>query len=187
MNRPLPHSSRVNAAWTIVALSLLIGRGVMAQSSQSKETKVQALFLYNFGKFVDWPPKSFPKDDSPLKIVVLGDKALATALEGAIKKGRVRGRGFVIESRDDPNSARRPVSSRKVSAWRAGSSGSSVRSSRSSSSSATASCSRSSGPQGSPASALLRPRSRSGERLRAPDKFFVIVLQSVPGTGLPGA
>lgn len=39
----------------------------------ASEYEVKAAFLYNFIKFVEWPPKSLPAKDTPYVIGILGD------------------------------------------------------------------------------------------------------------------
>lgn len=45
-----------------------------AEESQPSEYELKAAFLFNFAKFVEWPPKAFAKDSSPLVVGVLGEK-----------------------------------------------------------------------------------------------------------------
>lgn len=39
--------------------------------------QVKAAFIYNFAKFVEWPPQSFPASDSPLILGVVGDDPMS--------------------------------------------------------------------------------------------------------------
>jgi hypothetical protein len=41
-----------------------------------RESLVKAAFLHKFASFVEWPAGSFPRNDSPLRIGVLGDDAV---------------------------------------------------------------------------------------------------------------
>ena len=52
----------------------------LAPAQTAAEYDVKAAFLYNFTKFVDWPPASFP-DPNSLKICVLGDDPFGGSLE----------------------------------------------------------------------------------------------------------
>jgi hypothetical protein len=49
------------------------GLRTFADASTASEYEVKAAFLYNFIKFVEWPPKAFPSQNSPLIIGILGD------------------------------------------------------------------------------------------------------------------
>jgi hypothetical protein len=54
----------------------------IAGSAETTEFPVKAAFVYNFVKFVQWPPDSFPTTgDSPISICVLGQDPLGDALE----------------------------------------------------------------------------------------------------------
>jgi len=68
-----------------LAIALLLAPGAHAQTATAPELK--AAFLYNFAKFVEWPSESMPAG-APLVVCVLGDDAVADALEETVK-GRV--------------------------------------------------------------------------------------------------
>ncbi len=48
----------------LLLASLLAVPGA-APAQTASEYDVKALFLYNFAKFVDWPPAAFPDPDKP--------------------------------------------------------------------------------------------------------------------------
>lgn len=50
-----------------------LGLRIATAAPAASEYEVKAAFLYNFIKFVEWPPKAFPNRNSPLIIGVLGD------------------------------------------------------------------------------------------------------------------
>jgi len=43
-----------------------------AQENRPPDYRVKAAFMYNFGKFVDWPDAAFASTNAPLVIGVLG-------------------------------------------------------------------------------------------------------------------
>ena len=51
-----------------------------AQTAPS-EYQIKAAFLFNFAKFVDWPPTAFPAPSSPVIIGVLGKNVFGDTLE----------------------------------------------------------------------------------------------------------
>jgi hypothetical protein len=51
-----------------------------------QEYQVKAAFLYNFGKFVEWPPRAFPERNSPLIIAVLGKDPFGEVLDPLNRK-----------------------------------------------------------------------------------------------------
>jgi len=54
--------------WLLLACAI-----VHAQNSQPTEYQIKAAFLFNFAKFVEWPPEAFGGASSPLVIGILGD------------------------------------------------------------------------------------------------------------------
>jgi hypothetical protein len=58
----------------VVFLALCIGTAThsAAQTKRSPEYLVKAGFIYNFIRFVSWPPQSFEFDSSPIRVCVLG-------------------------------------------------------------------------------------------------------------------
>jgi hypothetical protein len=57
---------------------------VTAQTKSANEYQVKAAFLYNFAKFVEWPPSAFGDPKQPLDICVYGHDPFGTALEDAL-------------------------------------------------------------------------------------------------------
>ena len=84
----------------IIALFLLVTLGgtrdTSAESKSYQEYQVKAAFLYNFGKFVEWPQGSFRDAHSPFVICVLGEDPFGNALD-AIKGKNIDGRKIVIK------------------------------------------------------------------------------------------
>ena len=69
---------------------------VPAQSNSSREYQMKAAFLFNFAQFVEWPTTSFPSDNAPLVIGILGDDPFGTYLEKNIRGERVQGHQLKI-------------------------------------------------------------------------------------------
>jgi hypothetical protein len=63
---------------------------------QVDEYQVKAAFVYNFAKFVEWPPAAFKSAQDPIVICVLGSNSFKSALEEVIKGKAVEGRTFVV-------------------------------------------------------------------------------------------
>lgn len=45
------------------------------------EYQVKAVYVYNFLKFVDWPPETFDGESDPIHVCVMGEHPLRTALK----------------------------------------------------------------------------------------------------------
>lgn len=77
-------------------LIVLFAQSVSAQSSLS-EYKVKAVFLFNFSKFVKWPPETFANESNPLVIGILGKDPFGNILEETMKGEKVNNRPLVIK------------------------------------------------------------------------------------------
>jgi hypothetical protein len=67
------------------------GRGQAAQ-----EYEVKSAFLYNFTKFVEWPPGSFKDDRDPLVIGYIGNDEFGSTIERTVSGRTVNGRQLKI-------------------------------------------------------------------------------------------
>lgn len=67
-----------------------------AQSEASTEYQLKAAFLYNFARFVDWPPEAFRDASAPLVVCIEGDDPFGNALDQTFQGKTVNGRAFVI-------------------------------------------------------------------------------------------
>jgi hypothetical protein len=63
----------------------------------AQEYQIKAAFLFNFAKFVEWPPDAFPQNNSPIVIGVLGQNVFGHYLEDTIRDKTVQNRPFVIK------------------------------------------------------------------------------------------
>jgi hypothetical protein len=79
------------------AVLLLNGTSLFAQSPDSQERQVKAVFLFNFTQFVDWPPSSFADPQSPMIIGILGDDPFGAYLEQAIQNEKINNHPLVIQ------------------------------------------------------------------------------------------
>ena len=68
-------------------LASVVGPAVAQPASN--EAEVKAAFVYNFLKFVDWPPRSLPQLDRPLRIAIVGEGAVADATASLLQGKRV--------------------------------------------------------------------------------------------------
>lgn len=70
------------------------------------EYQLKAAFLFNFAKFIDWPPVAFRNSQSPFAICVLGEDPYGRDLDETIKGQTIDNRNLVVRrvaqaSRDD--------------------------------------------------------------------------------------
>jgi hypothetical protein len=55
--------------------------GLPGQTPEPTEYQVKAAYLYNFGKFVQWPTRAAESEGDPFGICVLGENPFGTAFE----------------------------------------------------------------------------------------------------------
>jgi hypothetical protein len=67
-----------------------------AQLDRASDVQIKAAYLYQFGGFVDWPPRSFTGPDTPFVIGVIGADAIARELEQVVATRTVRGRRVLV-------------------------------------------------------------------------------------------
>jgi hypothetical protein len=77
-----------------IVLGILLSAGANAQ--EANEYQVKAAFLYNFAKFVEWPPQAFKGPADPIVIGVLGKNPFGDSLAGAVAGKTWGARGFQV-------------------------------------------------------------------------------------------
>lgn len=68
--------------------------------------ELKAAFLYNFAKFIQWPPTAFASADTPLVVGVIGHNPFGNYLN-ELQKYRVGSHPIEIEQFDDAEQARK--------------------------------------------------------------------------------
>lgn len=61
------------------------------------ESKLKAAFLFNFVKFVEWPPAAFLTTNSPLTIGILGENPFGGDLEAIVRDKTINSRAVIIK------------------------------------------------------------------------------------------
>jgi len=83
----------------VAAMTLNLAPSADAQTgdaSDSSEYLIKAGFIYNFAKFVEWPPTSFPQSDAPIVIGILGTDPFGSVLDRIVADKKIGSRGFVV-------------------------------------------------------------------------------------------
>ncbi|MGH9358491.1 MAG: YfiR family protein [Terriglobia bacterium] len=88
------------------ALSIIIAGGTSALAQHVSEYAVKAAFVYDFAKFVTWPPGVFKSAASPVRICVLGDNPFGDALAQITSGKTFNGRAFAVAYLKDVQAAR---------------------------------------------------------------------------------
>jgi hypothetical protein len=90
----------------IVTLSLIIvwcGRPTDgAAGERASEYAVKAAYLFNFARFVTWPPSAFADPSAPLMICILGIDPFGTALDAMIANETVEGHRLAARRLAEP-------------------------------------------------------------------------------------
>lgn len=90
----------------LALLSSVAQVAVSSDLSASREYQLKAAFVYNFTKFIEWPPQSFPGASDSIVVGVLGDSPFGAQLAQVVKDRRVNGRGIVVKRVDTAAEAR---------------------------------------------------------------------------------
>ena len=85
-------------AWAPVVFAAPSASSVAPDS----ERDVKAAFLYNFAKFVEWPPETFADAASPMVLCVLDDEPLGASLRATVKGEKLNERRLVVRLLRDP-------------------------------------------------------------------------------------
>ena len=81
------------------ALALFLSWGVLGFTpalAAPTPSQVEAVFLFNFSQFVEWPPKVFPDAQSAMVIGVLGSDPFGSALDEVVRDEVVNGRKLTV-------------------------------------------------------------------------------------------
>jgi hypothetical protein len=87
-----------------VACAVIAAPILYAQQSNPTEYEVKAAYLYNFGKFVEWPAKARAAEDS-FTICVLGQDPFGTTFDTTIAGESINGKKVVIKRVAKPQEA----------------------------------------------------------------------------------
>jgi hypothetical protein len=73
-----------------------------AQDAPVSEYQVKAAYLYNFAKFVEWPPGSFASPSEDFQICILGPDPIGDELRNLTRDKAVNSRQFEVRDVVDP-------------------------------------------------------------------------------------
>ena len=79
-------------ALLFLALAAAVIPECAAQDAAPSEYQIKAAFLFNFAKFIQWPPEVFATTNSPLVIGVLGQNVFGDNLERTINNKTINNR-----------------------------------------------------------------------------------------------
>ncbi len=99
-SRPLSQLAAVVLAWSLMGVSSL-----PAQQPKATAYEVKAAYLYNFGKFVQWPAKITAGNNEPFTICVLGKDPFGASLDATIAGEAIDGRSVLAKRLSKPQEA----------------------------------------------------------------------------------
>jgi hypothetical protein len=79
-------------------LLLIASPKAFSQKEEGAEYPVKLAFLYNFTKFVEWPPDSYSAPSAPLLICIVGHDPFNQILEAELRTKNVAGRPVEVRS-----------------------------------------------------------------------------------------
>jgi hypothetical protein len=85
------------ARWMPALVSAILALGGPAQAGPDKEHRVQAVFLFNFAQFVDWPESAFQGPKDSLVVGILGDDPFDDFMDDVVKGESVRDHPIVVK------------------------------------------------------------------------------------------
>jgi hypothetical protein len=91
------HSMKRGLAIGVFAVIVCLGSAGHLSAQMAEQSQVEAAYLYNLAKFVEWPAKLFPDAENPVVICVIGDERLSNVLAQAVLGRKAQGRS--VEAR----------------------------------------------------------------------------------------
>ena len=91
----------------ILMLMVLAGAAVQAgaQGPVFDEYQLKAAYLYNFAKFVEWPPGTFAKSNDSISICIIGQNPFGSELEDMVRGNKIGERAVAVRMLPDTQQA----------------------------------------------------------------------------------
>lgn len=96
------YNLRLNITLLFIAFKLI---PALVFSQQYTEYELKAAYLYNFGKFVQWPEQIFKNETDPFIIGVYGTNPFGEILEQTIQNKTLQNRSVIIVNITNPQDA----------------------------------------------------------------------------------
>jgi hypothetical protein len=103
------HLCRVTKLLVILSWIFIAVPRSNAQQPKANEFQVKAAYLYNFGRFVEWPDQNASDKSQPFEICVLGADPFGPTLDAVLASGSIAGKSVAakrISRPQDINSCR---------------------------------------------------------------------------------
>lgn len=86
----------VRALAAAVLAAMLTFQGV-ARAAPPGEYQVKAVYLFNFGQFVEWPQQAYDSGNSPFVIGILGDDPFGKTIDDVVRGEVLGGHPLVVK------------------------------------------------------------------------------------------
>jgi len=89
---------RVLSLALLLAAWVTVGAGTygFAQGREASEYQIKAAYLYNFAKFVEWPPEVLSRKDDPIRICIVGENPFGNYLNESTEEKTINGRKLLV-------------------------------------------------------------------------------------------
>src|SRR5580698_1522548 len=87
----------INAVVLLLSVIFTATSHCRAQNSQPTKYQIESAFIYNFARFVEWPPQAFSDASSPMMIGILGKNKFGTDLAQTISGKMVGGHPLQVK------------------------------------------------------------------------------------------
>jgi YfiR/HmsC-like len=104
--RSTSHRARCLLCETTILLTVLLWAPRVGSQEGPSEYQVKAAFLFNFGKFVEWPESSFVGANSPFSVCLLGDDPFGATLDQTLHGKTIANRPVMVSRAKEAASAR---------------------------------------------------------------------------------
>jgi uncharacterized protein DUF4154 len=78
-----------------VGACLMVAQALSAADAPT-ENQVQAVFLFNFSRFVEWPPQAFAAPSDPFVIGIVGNDPFGARLDEAVHNEQINGHALTV-------------------------------------------------------------------------------------------
>ena len=99
------HRSRCGLIAVAITWALIAVPCLRAQSSKPTDYDVKAVYLYNFGRFVEWPNHGTAAKNDTFTVCVLGQDPFGPALSTTFAAGTIDGKGVATKLVSNPTDA----------------------------------------------------------------------------------
>lgn len=91
--------------WWGLLLAAVVASLLPARAFAQSEDGLKAAFIYNFAKFVEWPPDAFSDANAPITVGFVNADSLAALFEKNVTGKTANGRDYLVKRLRGPDGA----------------------------------------------------------------------------------